>query len=464
MDQVAPNTNFFTNLFGVIAGNNLSLGRQSPNIDFIPLNGNNGTINISGRGQDAVWLGLRAPLQQKKAYENCYPVAAICDKLAEMDTNGVIKITKTEGKANGNDANSTWAKNMRARLEQPNALQSWEQFRGQQVVYKKVFGFCPVLPIVPAGMSPEYATEIINIPPWLFEPVIKQNASLLSSKIEEIIDHYTVTIFNSTFKLTPSQLFILEDSFMQDESRNFLLPLSRLVGCDMAVSNICAAMEADNVVLRRRGPLVVMTPTNKDVGGNVPMTPIERAEVQEDLAGYGITWAQFQYMISRNSMEVNEIGFNVSELGTKETVVAGEKALCHRYSFPYTLYEETEATYANGSNAAQSVYTDNVIPNNTKDLNKYNKFFKAADNGCKIWFDFSELHVLQEDSFDRERANYFQSQSLQIQWVNGMITRNQWLEAQGYEKLSPELGDVYYTSPEKPDPKQIDPNDPAFNK
>lgn len=450
---------FFNNLFGAIAGSNTGLGRQSSLVDFIPLDESGKTLNISGKGQDAVWLGLRLPIMQKYAYEYCFPVASVCDKLAEMDTNGKLAIIRAKGKGADDLATNEWSQKMNARLDQPNPLQTWEQFRGQQIVYKKVFGFCPVLPIIPAGYEnrPEEASAIINIPPWLFEP-IGTGKILYQTKIEDIIKEYRVTILNSSFVLKPSQIFILVDSFMQDDSKGLLVPRSRLAGLDFAVSNVCAAMEADNVILRRRGPNVIMSPVGKDGTGSLTsMTPTEREEAQNDLANYGITWSQFQYMITRNALQVQTVGFNVKELGTKDTVISGEKAICHRYNFPYTLYEETEATYANGSNAAQSVYTDNVIPSNLKDLNLYNKFFKAAENNCQITMDYEQLHVLQEDALNREHANYFQSQALDIQWKSGIITKNQWLQAQGYDTVTD--GDVYF---EPPQTKQLPPiNKPA---
>lgn len=434
-------SNFFNNLFGAIANGGLS-GRLN-GMDFAP-DGKGKTFSLTGKGMVAAWLGLRTPVMQKFAYEYCYPVASVCDKLAEMDTNGVVQIVRTQGKGKNNLATNDWARAMGALLSQPNPLQSWEQFRGQQIVYKKVFGFCPVLPIIPAGFEsmPENATAMINLPPWLFEP-IGTGKLLYQTKLEDIVKEYRVTVLGSSFTLKPNQIFILEDSFMQDEQRGFLVPKSRLCGLDFAVSNICAAMEADNILLRRGGPIGIMSGAGKDgMGTALPMTADQRKETQEDIAGYGITWSQFQFMISRNPLSLQMIGFNAKQLGSKDTVIAGEKAICHRYNFPYTLYEETEATYANGSNAALSVYQDNVVPNNTKDLTKYNKFFKAAENAAKITCDYSALSVFQEDEQSKQTAARFQAMALAIEYDDNIITMNQWLAARGYETIGAE-GDKY---------------------
>lgn len=434
--------NFFTNLFGTIAGNDIAT-RFSNGVDFAP-DGRGGTISLTGKGMQPLWMGLQTAFMQKRAYECCYPLAAVVDKLAEMDTNGIVKIIRAKGKGKDNEATSPWATSMRELMAQPNPLQSWEQFRGQQLVYKRLFGYCPVLPIIPSGfevLGNGYASCMINIPPWCFEAV-GTGKLLFQTKLADIVKEYRVTVLGKSFTLKPEQIFILEDSFMQDETKNFLLPKSRLVGLDFAISNICAAMEADNVLLRRAGPVGLLSGAGKDgMGTALPMTPEQKEEAQQDLSNYGITWAQFQFMISRNPLSLQTIGFNAKQMGTKETVIAGEKAICHRFSFPYTLYEETEATYANGSNAALSVYQDNVCPNNTKDLSKYNKHFDSAANGAQIVCTYDHLSVFQEDENEKQTAAKAQVDSLAVEYNNNIITMNQWLLARGYEAVPD--GDKY---------------------
>ena len=71
---------FFSNLFGAIGQ---SATMIPSNADFVPINNIDGTVKI--KGQNAQWLGLRNRLMQKYAYEFCYPLAAVVDRLAEYD-------------------------------------------------------------------------------------------------------------------------------------------------------------------------------------------------------------------------------------------------------------------------------------------------------------------------------------------------------------------------------------------
>jgi hypothetical protein len=432
---------FLNNLFGAIAGNQLPF--MDSGVSFVPKDGQGNRIDV--KGDQATWIGLRNPLMQKFAYDFCSPLASVVDRLAEYDINGEVEILRAKGKGKEDLATNDWAKRMNKLMSQPNPLQTWEQFRGQQTVYKRLFGFCPVLPVVPAGFAPDYAMSMINIPSWLFQ-AFGTRKLINTTKIEEIVKEYRVTILGDTVTLAPDQVIILEDSFLQDETREFLLPQSRLVGLDMAISNFCAGMEADNVLLKKKGPLGIWShdaAASKDSqSGYIPMKRSERAELQNALQQYGLSLRQYQYVISRQPVKWNPISFDVKQLGTKETILESRKEICHRFGFPYTLYEQQDATYANGDSAEKGVYQDNVIPNNKKDMNKYNKFFLAEENACKITCCFDDVHCLQEDELQKAQAAKAWNDALLIEYDNNLITKNQWLTARGYDTIGTD-GDKY---------------------
>ncbi len=440
--------NFFLDLFGTIAGNT-SLGRLPSDIGFIPDGTNGETIKI--KGESATWLGLRVPLMQKYAYDYCYPLSSVIDRLAESDITGIIDTVYSGGKGDGNSATNDWAKRMRKLLKQPNPMQSWEQFRAQQTVYKKTYGYCPVLPFVPVGFEydPSFATSIINLPPWLFGAVATYKL-IGKTKITDIIKEYTCSIMGERVSFSPDKILLLEDSFVYDIAQNWMLPQSRLVGLDMAISNICAAMEADNVLLRKKGPLGFIShdaaAVKDSTVGYLPMTAKEKEELQETLAKkYGMNWGQYQWAISRQAVKWNPTSFNVKDLGTKETVLAGARAICQRFGFPYVLFEDSDATFSNQERAHKKLYDNNVIPNNNRDMAKYNIFFKAEENGCRIQMDYSHLSVFQEDALNAGRARAYNDQGLQIEYLNDIITKNQWLELIGLEKIAGPEGDLYYS-------------------
>jgi len=322
-----------------------------------------------------------------------------------------------------------------------------------------------VLAIVPATMDAEFAVGLINLPPWLFSPIQKGRANFLATDISELVDGWRVNVMNQVHVFKPNDIFILEDSFMLDEKEFLLLPQSRLVGLDMAISNCCAAMEADNVLLRKKGPLGFVSQdaaAGKDQMGPLPLTKTQKNVFQRALNNYGLGWGQFQYLVSRHPMKWVSMSYDTKQLGTKETVQASEKAICHRFAYPYVLYEEQDATYANGGNAKKGVFQDNVIPSNVKDFNKYNKFFKASENNCKIECDFSHVAAFQEDEKFKAQARQLNDQGLEIEFQNNIITLNQWRTQLGYDTTAD--GDVYFKdipNAQVRPTNQLNPNDPS---
>jgi hypothetical protein len=424
---------FINNLFGTIAG---QTNITPPWVGFIPTDKEYGTLDIKS---NAVWIGLKDRENQRLAYESCYPVASVVDKLAQLDTNGIVEILKLKGKGKDDYAKGEWADRMNRLFTHPNPLQSWDQFRGQQVVYKKIYGFCPVLPVIPVGLS--YAVTMINLPPYLFS--VERTGSLYGTKIEDHIKRYYLTLNGEKIPLDPSQVIILADGFILDDN---LLPQSKLVGLDMAVSNICAAMEADNVLLKKRGPLGFIShdaaATKDSVAGYIPMQEREKKELQDALQQYGLSLSQYQYVISRTATKWNPMSFDVNQLGTKATVIAGAEAICQRYGFPYILFKESDSTFANGNQASKNVYQNEVIPSNKKDMAMYDKFFMAEENNATITCDFEWLPILQEDELQKANAAKAWNDALLIEYKNGLITKNQWLSQRGYDTIPD--GDKYY--------------------
>lgn len=436
---------FFNNLFGTIAQNGL-LGREPGNISFIPKDNAGNTIKI--KGQNAIWLGLRNRIVQYWAYQYCSPLATVIERLAEADITGELQFIREKGKGAADIATNPFSNRLRTLFANPNPLQSWEQFRGQQVVYKKIFGFCPVLIVKPAGFTDaSYASLMVNLPPWLFT-VVGTNKLLCQTDVTKMIEKYTISLIGETIDLKPEDVIILSDTFVQDENYNYLLPKSKMVGLDMAVSNYCAAMEADNVLLRKKGPLGAWThdaaATKDSVAGYLPMTVKEKDQVQTDLGQYGLNWEQFQSLVTRTAIKWQPTSFNVTELGTSDTITKATKAICHRYGYSYILLEDSDATFSNQGGAAKSLFQNNIIPNNKRDMSAYEKFFNCSENNCNIVTDYSDLPILQEDEFLKGRAVAQTDLGLQIEYLNDIITKNQWLTARGYDTIGSE-GDKLYS-------------------
>lgn len=433
---------FQQNLFGAIAGQATGLIQAAPN--FIPIDGSGRTLDLTS--QTASWLGLQTRQMQYWAYRFCSPLASVIDKLAECDINGVPEIHKIDG----SDDFSQSPKGLRLMrlLRQPNPLQTWEQFRGQQVIYKKIFGYVPVWPIMPAGMSDKtYAYSLWNIPPWLATPQFNYDFNYYSRTGTPVL-RFQVSIYGQSFEIPGEELMMLYDGFIQDSQTQYQLPVSKVAGLDYAVSNCCYSQEADNVLLRRQGPRTIISydPPTDGIKGYIPMTPEAKLELQEAIGQHGLTFEQFQNFVTRMPVKVQQAGFDAKELMTKETFKQGIEAICDRFGVPTELMGFKDSKYNDRVAEEKGMYQNNIIPNNQRDLRVYNQFF-LEDASIKLVCDFNELPIMQEDAMAEGKAADAKTDAYLKQYKADLITKNQLLEKLGWDSIDD--GDVYYSQTEE---------------
>ena len=211
---------------------------------------------------------------------------------------------------------------------------------------------------------------------------------------------------------------------------------------DFSVSNIIAAMEANNVILKKKGPLGIFSyePTGKDIAGTTPYDPKAKDELQKDLQRYGLTVGQLQYVISKMPIKWVGTSFNLKDLMTQEIIRGGIDFVCDRFGYPAELMSGKNATYENRNSSEKWLYNNNVIPFSLRRMRVYNKFFKLE--GSILRKDYDHLPVLQEDIVKAGEASKYESDGLLVEWEAGMITWNQWQTSKGRDIISDM--DIYY--------------------
>lgn len=437
-----------SNIFGTI-GSGTGLPIIPPGIDFIPTDGKGGVINVGNGGSvDADWLGLSSKRMQFWAYLYCSPLAAVIDKLAEADTNGIITFVDQDGDTKKNWKKSPMLKRVYDLMNKPNPFQTREEFNTEQIALAKIFGYCPVLNIKPKGdiFDNTWTKYQFNLNPCFIEPVFNNSFNPVKP-MSNPIKQWKATVNGEDIFFDGDDILLINDGLILKDG----LPLSKVSGLDFDISNICAAKEADNVLLKKKGPLGVFSLDPKpDMAGWNPMKPGEKSELQKDLSQYGLTVGQLQYIISKVPLKWNAMSFNVQELQTKETVRASVDSICDRMGFPAELMSGKNATYENRSSAERYLYQNNVIPFSLRKCARYNYYFGLED--IRIVSSFSHLPVLQEDVLKTGQSEEALSKGLQIDYMAGIITKNEYRARKGMEQL--DGGDTYYEAPDKTTKKQ----------
>lgn len=429
-----------------------TIGRKSffpsTSMSFIPDGENGETIDLTGDSLDVKgkWLGLDNKQMQFWAYNYCSPLAAVIDRLAEADTNGRIEFRNEDGTVVSNPNKIPRLARIKKLFKKPNPSQTWEEFNSQQIVLAKIFGYCPVFCICPFGMDKSYTTFMFNLNPFFLTPRPNENYSLFGDNGDGIertnpIKEWYFTISGQEYTIPARDIMLVKDGFIEQTNPQLGLPLSKIAGLDFNVSNICAAMEADNVLLKKKGPLGVFSHEYKpDQAGLQPMTQSGKDDLQNQLRNYGLTLTQLQYVISKWPIKWNPMSFNAEELKTKETVRQGTDGICDRLGYPAELMSGKNATYENRSSAEKFLYQNNIIPFSLRRMARYNEFFSL--DYIHLYMDYNHLPVLQEDILHAGQASKAESEGLDIEWKAGMINWNQWQVAKERDAV---VGmDIYY--------------------
>lgn len=426
-------------MFGSIANNNPLFPSS---VDFIPVDNNGETINLTG-DINPQWLGLSTHERQYWAYRYCSPLASVIDRLAEADTNGILEFLNEDGSTVKNVSKIPLLSRIKKLMLRPNPTQTWHEFNAEQDVVCRIHGYCPVLPIIPVGQDASYATMLWNLDPKKVKPIANTNFDMFIEENAYKIKEWVAVINGETLTFNNTDIFVVRDGFISDLDEKLGLPISKVQGLDYFVSNICAAAEADNVLLKKKGPLGVFSYDQKpDMAGLLPMDNDEKNEIQADLAKYGLTWDKLQYVISKVPLRWNAMSFNIRDLMTKETIRQAIDGICDRFGYPAELMSGKNATYENRSSAEKFLYQNNIIPFSLRKMEIYNIFFGLSKTQYKLYMDYNHLPVLQEDILQAGQASKAEAQALEVEWLNGVITWNEWRVKRNMDKVS--SMDIYY--------------------
>ncbi len=434
------------NMFGTIAQGGFPFNTS---MDFIPDGFNSEVIQLTGENLDkqARWLGLSGKNMQYWAYNYCAPLSTVVDRLAEADSNGILKFwDDDEEKVMKKVTKVPNLLRIKKLFRKPNPLQTWHEFNSQQVVFCKTFGYCPVWCIAPFGFDKSYTKYMFNLNPFYFEPDYNEDYDLYApadSPNSNPISHWKGNINGQNIEIPASEVILMKDGYMDKTDKNGL-PISKVAGLDYYVSNICAAMEADNVLLKKKGPLGVFSHVGKpDMAGMMPMRPEEQDDLQKQLQRYGLTLGQLQYVVSKSPVKWEPMSFNLRDLMTKETVKQGVDGVCDRFGYPAEMMAGKNATYDNKNMVEKQLYQNNIIPFSLRRMARYNEYFGLDDTGYSMILSYEHLAILKEDVTKESQAREAYSNSIQIDWEGGRISYN---EARLLMKQEPrpEFNDVYY--------------------
>lgn len=407
-----------------------------------------GTWNRSfAFGDQEYYMPLKNENDFLIAFNSCPPLKAIISKRAKAFNVGKIEILN---KNTGNFARGSEANGIKDKLNRPNAIQTGKQFFSQQNHYIDIFGYCPVIIIRPAGMVDEISS-IWNVPPWLFD--IEYTGKWINQqKVSDIYKTFYMYWGGQKIELEYKNLwFIFDDGIGTETDTNLTIPDSRLISLDYPVSNTIAAYKSRNTLITKRGAIGILSNDAKDQSGVIPLQASKKEDIQKDFKNYGIAGQPYQVIITEASLKWQQMGFPTKELMLFEEIEDDINRICDEYGYPSELMSRgKDVTFDNKKEAKKMLYADTIIPESESRMEQFSNAILGRESNIKILRDFLDVDVLQEDKKSQAEARKSMNEALKIEYDNGLITKNDWLEAMGYDRRTDPTFDEYKneTAPE----------------
>lgn len=404
-------------------------------------------FGVNGADKAFIWGNYNSSL---KAYQQCPVVSSIINRKAQCLVNGKQWVMDDKGK----ESKSPQAVSLRQHLLRPNRYQSGREFKAQNSVYKQIYGYCPVLKIVPTGFEADFTKwSRWNIPPWMIQ--VRDSTALFYEQNSKRFESIWLTYMGHSVQLNPDMVFFLKENqistgtFMTNSSSENVsmhLPDSRLLPLKENIINVTDSLNSRGSLTRNRGPQWLLTYDGSD-GGDAGRFPIDedwKKDLHNDFLQYGIMGGQRKAIITDAQLKLQTVGFDVQQLKLLEGEIQDAKFISDGLNYPPYLLGLVDAKFDNQQIAERNLYTNSIIPDAVSDDEQWSELFGLAEFGLHLDTDFSHLPALQENIAEQGKGRKFMNDALLIEFMNNLITQNRWRELLGEDTVPGGDGDKYY--------------------
>ena len=382
--------NFLSNFFGTNQNN--QLGR------FI--NQVSGRLPIANQiwgKKEAVWVDTN---NAWRLFIEIPELRSVIDKRASMMSSNHPCLYDM----NGDKVESHWLMDL---FKDPNAMQSWSDvvysLSVQDALYSNAFAYCP-----------KRSFDIRNLMVPL--PANKIEIQLSGKKLQAMDSEDMITRFCFEYDDDSKEIIDWTDMIYltTDDGMNLVKPISRIDSLKYPLSNIKAQYHKRNVLLENIGSIGILTTSQNDMGGAIPMTPEEKRQIQQD-------WfkrSKDELIITESNVDWKPMSYPTRDLMLFEELTADKMAIIDTYGLNANLFSsERGTTFTNVRDSIRLVYTDTIIPETQSMYDSMMKQWGLSDE-YYLKADFSHLPALQED--EGERADVQKTKAETLEKIAGL--------------------------------------------
>jgi hypothetical protein len=403
-------------------------------------------FGVNGADKAFVWGNYNSSL---RAYQLCPVVSTIINRKAQNIINGKRKIVDVNGK----ESTTKQALAVTQLLTNPNPVQSGLQFKAQSNVYKQIYGYSPIMKIVPVGFEDDYTKwKLWNLPPWMVQ-VLDNPDFFFDSKPP--FESIRLSYMGKTSFLPMEIIYFLKENQIATsiyhsnsaaENNSLFLPDSKLFAIQENIANLVASLESRGTLITERGPQWLLTNDANDSAdaGLFPMDGKDKIDLQEQFKYYGLMKGQRKAIITDAKLKLQTVGFDVSQLKLLEGEVQDAKAICDALNYPSELLGLIDSKYDNQNVAERALYTNSIIPDSLSEDEQLTTMLGLEKYGLRIVTTFDHLPALQENIAEKGRGLYYMNTGILIQWLQNGISYNEWRLQTGMD-IVPGMENKFYS-------------------
>lgn len=325
----------------------------------------------------AVWIDTTLAFQH---YIEIPELRTVIDRRASMMSAGKPILIDQEG----NVIDSHWVLDL---IAKPNPTQSWEDvifsISVNDGLWSNSFAYCPVR---------SFGVRNLIVP----LPSDRMKINLSGRKLKQMEAGGLIDSFTFSYDADANEKLELKDVlyFTTPDGISIVNPSSRIESLKFPLSNIKAQYHKRNVLLENIGAIGILSARSNDLGGAIPMTPEEKAEIRND-------WyrrSKDELIITEADVNWQPMSYPTKDLLLFEELTADKMAIIDAYGLnAYLFSQEKGATFSNVKDGIRMAYTDTIIPETEQLYASMSHQLGLDQEGLKLVPDFSHLPVLQDD-------------------------------------------------------------------
>ena len=322
------------------------------------------------------------------------PVVAAC---SQIRANLLSKVEWYQEGADGERiTDSEWIK----LLNNPNALQSKQDFLIQYEWYRLAYGWVYQRPYGAVGLNvPDsifnLKSNYIQFPQQLRSPIIftKEDKDKFFDQKFNYEDPNQET---KSIEFNDVMMYFDVANGLNDCKESVVTSPSRLASVIKSVSNIDLGLDAENTIIQTNGrELFSQDTVSKGLGLQQPMDADDKRNIDNKLINnYNVSGGR-RSLTTNKPIDWTNISMKLNDLGFVESGANNANYICGMYEVPNELYKAFSkgATFENQKEALIGMYEKTIQPVVDDLANTWNNKFGLQDNPIKGSFD--HLPVMQ---------------------------------------------------------------------